>query len=234
MSNIPILITILLIIHLIYRKRKQLKEGYFGTFQFHPYLNYIGIIYSSTLPQKVYALYELYDGINSRYEYYYRHIDSYFYNYKFIQIPTNHDLVDGSKIKIDNSDDVYTVNLRYPYKRLSSDIQIYPGRTFHYNPIYDRYNNILYRRPVHYSVSGDFVTSIGKYGTIVPIKGKDNKEIIEGNKYTLYEKEIDPSKNIYKYYIEDNDNYVELDKHTKILDGEILQVNDNYFMLIIN
>lgn len=234
MYNIPILVTILLVIHLIYKKRKQLKEGYFGTFQFHPYLNYVGIIYSSSLPQKVYVLYELYDGIHSKFDYYYRHIDSYYYNYEFIQIPSNHDLVDGSKIKIDNSDDIYTVNLRYPYTRLTNDIRIFPGKTFGYNPIYDTYNNILYKRPVHYSVGGNFVTSTGKYGVLIPIKNKDDNTIIDGNKYTLYEKEIDPSSNKYKYYIENNERYIELEKNTKIIDKEILQIDDKYYMFINN
>jgi|APSaa5957512576_1039674.scaffolds.fasta_scaffold86313_1 hypothetical protein len=234
MYNISILVIILLIIHLIYRKQKQIKEGYFGTFQFHPYLNYIGIIYSSTLPQKVFALYELYDGIHSKFEYYYRYIDSYYYNYEFIQIPTEYDLTDGCKVKIDNSNEVYTVNLRFPYKRIAEDIRIFPGSVFHYNPVYDRYHNILYKRPVHYSVSGDFVTSIGKYGILVPVKDKEDKPIIDGDRYSLYEKEIDPSTDKYKYYIENNDQYVEINRTTKIIDKEIIQIDDKYYMFMIN
>ena len=234
MYDTEVLILLLLVIHIIFKRYRKLKEGYFGTFQIHPYLNYVGIIYSSTLPQKVYSLYELYDGIHSKYEYYYRYIDSYYYNYEFIQIPTHHDLFDGSNIKIDNTDEIYTVNLRTPYRRGPVDIQIYPARVFGYNPIYDKYNDTLYKRPVRYNVSGDFVTSIGKYGSLVQIKGKDDKTIIDGKKFILYEKEMDPLNNKFKYYVENGEQYEELNRSSKIKDEDIIYLGENYYIFIKN
>lgn len=179
-----------------------------------PLIKYVGTIYSTTMPQKIYSMYKKYNNQTASYDYLYRDR-----NNKFGFIKLNND-----KIK-----EGFNVSPRYGIHRLIKgdfDTNIKPyslfygynvGHKINYDHYYPPLYNI-YKRPVHYSVDGDFMTTIGKYGILRPIN-IENTETLD-----LYEREIRPNLNEYQYFIKMDEIIIELPNSYKINDGAIIEL----------
>jgi hypothetical protein len=108
----------------------------------------------------------------------------------------------------------------------------------YYPPLYG-----VYKRPVHYQISGDFMSTTGKYGILRPIQrvvdkrqlgdlsehatdklDKDFDEYNSNDFIEIYEKEVQPYRNEYQYFIKAGDTTIELPNNRKISDGDIIKL----------
>jgi len=239
LSKYPLLIVgiIIVIVFFMFDYKKIIKEGFDPLYwsPIEPWLRYIGTIFSSTLPQKTYSLFARYDILTGKYTYFYLKANN-FYDHDFVELKIDYDLYDGSKIKIDDTGNEYTVNLQNSYLGQIRDYNIYSryAKTYGFNPVLNLYQPDLYTRPVHYGVGGEFDTTMGKYGLLVPIKDEKTKEInSEGTKYVILEKEIRPEFHEYAYYVIHDNKLIDLGESQKLVDGNFVKIpNDKQLYML--
>ena len=236
-----------------------------------PLIRFIGSIYSPIIPQRSYSLFKRFNNETASYDYVYQNLSPQG-KMTFVKIPTSHPLKDGEVIMIDsshsNGQEKFIVKEDHMYKKIKNSIKspsygsiklnkgyfstsIKPYSEFHglnvgHNIDYDHYYPPLYgiyKRPSHYDVSGDFVTTTGKYGILKPIKLEKNKdgdhntnvtfdkdmddyniEYENNNFMELYEKEIEPKRNEYQYFVKNGNKLIEIPIHRRIYDGDIVRI----------
>lgn len=206
-----------------------------------PYMKYIGLITSIKFPQRIFSLFKRYNHKTSQFEYFYRKISEY-YDYKFHRIllpgrPSPEEkkdkkdirlrdsITDGEVILVDGEEFIVNMQSRegipyrsYVHKSLHGSRPHY-GRFFGYNAVYDKYYPYLYKRPVHYAISGGFKTTLAPYGRLILQDDKKKKAIID-----IFEKEVNPHYNEYRYYIKLGKKFRKIPFTRRLINGEIVEL----------